>query len=363
MRPYLSEVNFEDIVQRFEAFWRREPINKPIMYVTAPREKHVKIDFPKVEGIEERWTNIDYILKKIEYHLENTAFLGDAIPWYLPNLGPNSFTAFLGANLRFLSEETSWAEPFVDEVSNYHPNLREDNKWWRTMNTLLDAICETAEGNFLVGVPDIHYGGDSLAAALGARSLIRSLYTKPDEVKRLIRELTNICLRVFNEYYRKISRVQRGSITWIPAYSKGRYFALQDDFSGLVSPKMFEEFFLEEQITLARSLDNSIFHLDGQIALGNLDHLLRVECLDGIQWVPGAGSKPMREWIDVCRKVLSSGKCLVISCSPNEVETMLSRLIFRGLMLCVHCRSEKEAKSVLKIAERYSGVMSPSALA
>lgn len=358
MRSYLDDVEFDDIKERFKAFWRREPLSKPISYIVAPREKRVKIDFPSVKSIEERWTNIEYVLKKVEYHLENTAFLGDAIPWYLPNLGPNSFTAFLGGNLKFLSEETSWAEPFVNDISSYNPEFREDNNWWRIMSSLLDAICEAARGNFLVGIPDIHYGGDSLAASLGTINLIKSLYMKPNEVKRLIRKLTEICLEVFRRYYQRISQVQKGSITWIPAYSEGKYFALQDDFSGLVSPKMFEEFFLEEQITLAKSLDNSIFHLDGPMALGNLDYLLKIEELDGIQWVPGAGSKSMSEWINVCLKVLKSGKCLVIECKPEEVEFMLSRLNYRGLMLCIPCKSEREARSVIKIIERYKRIKS-----
>lgn len=353
MRSYLEEIEFDDIKQRFEAFWKREPLDKPITYITAPRSEQVKIDFPKTKSIEERWTNVEYVLKKIESYLENTIFLGDAIPWYMPNLGPNSFTAFLGANLKFLSEETSWAEPFINDLTTYKPEFREDNKWWRIMSELLNAICDVAEGKFLVGIPDIHYGGDSLAAAVGTQNLVRALYTNPDTVKKLIKRLTEICLKVFEKYYQRISHVQKGSITWIPAYSSGRYFALQDDFSGLVSPRMFEEFFLEEQIILAGSLDNSIFHLDGPMALGNLNHLLKIEPLDGIQWVPGAGSKPMSNWLDVCLKVLNSGKCLVIECNPEEVEFLLSKLSYRGLMLCIPCKSEREARSVLRIIERH----------
>ena len=137
----------------------------------------------------------------------------------------------------------------------------------------------------------------------------------------------------------------------MPAYSRGKYFALQDDFSGLVSPKMFKEFFLEEQVILAKYLNNSIFHLDGPMALGNLAHLLRIDELNGIQWVPGAGSKPMSAWIHVCQKIFDANKCLVISCKPEEVEFLLSRLNHRGLMLCISCRSEKEAENLLKIAE------------
>jgi len=353
MKSYLDEAELEMIKQRFDAFWDREVIDRPLIRITAPRAKRVKRSLPKPEKMEDRWTNIEYAVKKAELELESTLFLGDAIPFCMPNLGPDSFTAFLGAELTFKSEETSWAEPFLEDLSGYEPVLREDNKWWRVMNELLDGFCEVAEGRFMIGIPDIHYGGDSLVATIGAQKLIRCLFTQPEEVKRLIRRLTEICLRVFNQYYERISRVQDGSITWIPAYSRGKFFALQDDFSGLVSPRMFEEFFVEEQEILSRYLDNSIFHLDGPMALGNLDRLLQIDSLDGIQWVPGAGAKPMSEWLNVCRKILDAGKCLQIACMPEEVDFLLSNLRHEGLFIKTHCRTEKEARDVLKIAERH----------
>ena len=353
MKSYLDEVDFETIKQRFDAFWDREVIDRPLVRITAPKAKRVKVDLPRPEKMAERWTSIEYVLKKAELTLENTLFLGDAVPFYMPNLGPDSFTAFLGAELTFKSEETSWAEPFLEDLKGYEPVLREENKWWKIMNDLLDAFCEVAEGRFMIGIPDIHYGGDSLVAAVGAQRLIRSLFTQPEDVKRLVRRLTEICRVVFERYYEKISRVQDGSITWIPAYSKGKFFALQDDFSGLVSPRMFEEFFVEEQETLSKYLDNSIFHLDGPMALGNLDRLLQIESLDGIQWVPGAGAKPMSGWLDVCRRVLDAGKCLQISCKPEEVDFLLSHLKHEGLFISTYCRSEREARQVLRIVERH----------
>ena len=353
MRPYLEEIDLEKIKQRFDAFWDREVLDRPLIYITAPGKKQKRIDFPIPESMEERWTNIDYVLKKMELYFENTLFLGDAIPWYLPNLGPDSFTSFLGADLTFRSEETSWAELFLRDLSGYKPVFDRNSKWWGLMDGLLDAVCEAAQGIFLVGIPDIHYGGDSLVAAVGAQRLIRHMFRRPDEAKMLIRRLTDICCTVFDHYYEKISRVQSGSITWIPAYSRGRYFALQDDLSGLVSPRMFEEFFVEEVERLSEYLDNSIYHLDGPMALGNLDRLLEIDSLDGVQWVPGAGAKPMSEWIDVCAKVLDTGKCLQIGCRPDEVEFLVSKLKHDGLFLSTQCTSEREAHSVLKIVERY----------
>ena len=346
-------MDFETIKQRFDAFWEREVLDRPLIYITAPRMKQKKRDFPVPESTDERWTNLEYVLNNIELYFESTLFLGDAIPFYWPNLGPDSFTAFLGANLIFKSEETSWGQPFLEDLSVYEPVLKEDNKWWRIMNNLLDAICEVAEGNFLVAIPDIHYGGDSLIATVGAQKLIRHLFTKPEEVKRLIRKLTDMCCAVFDRYYQKFSRVQKGSITWIPAYSRGKYTFLQDDYSGLVSPKMFDEFFVEQQEILSRHLDNSIFHLDGPKALGNLNRLLKIDSLDGIQWVPGVEHPLVSEWIHVCSKVLNADKCLQIFCEPYEVEFLLSKLKHEGLFLCTHCRTEKEALNVLKIVERY----------
>jgi hypothetical protein len=355
LRSYLEEVDFETIKQRFDAFWEREVLDRPLIHITAPRKPRRNITLPAVKTLEEKWTNIDYILKRVELYFECTAFLGDAIPAYMPNLGPNQLTAFLGGELIFLDEETSWVKPFLDDLKGYSPVLDESNVWWRTMNRILDAVCEVAKGNFLVGIPDMHYGGDALAAMIGTQKLVKALYTQPEEVKRLIRELTDISIQIFENYYRKTSRIQEGSISWIPAYSRGRFFPLQDDFSGLVSPKMFKEFFLEEQVILSKHLDNSIFHLDGPMALGNLDILLKVDSIDGIQWVPGAGAPPMSKWIHVCQKVLDAGKCLHISCEPWEVGVLLENLKHGGLFLQTWCRSEEEARRVLKVVEKYSG--------
>lgn len=346
MRSYLEEVDIEKIKLRFDGFWQRETIDRPLIYLTAPRKRQKKRNFSIPDSLEKRWTDIEYILNEAELRLENTLFLGDAIPFYMPTIGPDSLTAYLGGDLTFNDENTSWAKPFVNDLSEYNPVFDTNNKWWRFMSELIDAICKVAEGNFLVGIPDIHGGADSLVAARGGKGLLIDLYDKPEEVKRIMKRLTRIYCEIFDLYYQKISSSQEGSTTWIRAYSRGKYVALQNDFSGLISPKMFEEFFLYEVRELSEHVDNSIYHLDGPSALGNLEYLLSIDTLDGIQWVPGAGAKPMKEWIGVCNKVLNSGKCLQISCRPDEVEFLVSMLKTAGLFLRVHCNTEDEARQL-----------------
>ncbi len=351
MRSYLEEIDFEKIKQRFDAFWQREIVDRPMIAITVPRKERKQADFPIPDTVEGKWMDIEYILKRIELRFENTLYFGDAVPSFWPNIGPDSFTAYLGGELTFKDERTSWVRPFVSDISEYHPVFDKNNRWWRFMCDLMDAACAVSEGNFLVGIPDLHGGGDSLVAALDASKLAMYLYDKPDEVKRVMKTLTDIYIEMYDLYYETTSQVQTGSITWIPAYSRGKYVALQNDFSGLISPEMFKEFFLyEDVIVLSQHLDDCIYHLDGPIALGNLDDLLEVETLNGIQWVPGAGAKPMREWVDVCSKVLNSGKCLQIGCASSSVEFLLSKLKHEGLFITTWCGTEEEARAMLDMA-------------
>jgi hypothetical protein len=348
VRSYLGEVDLEEIKQRFDAFWQREIIDRPVISIRAPKKERKQPDFPIPDTLEGKWMDIEYILKRAELSFENTLYLGDAIPSFWPNIGPDSFTAYLGGELTFKDDRTSWVRPFISDISGYSPIFDRNSKWWRFMCDLMDAACEVSKGNFLVGIPDLHGGGDSLVAALDASKLAVYLYDKPDEVKRVMKTLTEIYIEIFDSYYERTSRVQDGSTTWIPAYSRGKYSALQNDFSGLVSPRMFKEFFLHEDVVLlSQHLDNSIYHLDGPIALDKLDHLLEVESLHGIQWVPGAGAKPMREWVDVCSRILDAGKCLQIGCASGDVEFLLSKLKHEGLFITTYCSTEEEARKLL----------------
>ncbi len=351
MRSYLDEVDFPMIQRRFEAFWRREILDRPLIYIAAPRDEQKQPDFPVPDSVEGRWLDIEYQINRNELNMENQLFLGEAIPSFLANLGPDSFTAFLGADLRFMDEHTSWVQPSVEDLTEWDPALDRQNRWWRCMTELLDAACEAARGRYLVKIPDMHGGADALAAARHPDGLATDLYDSPGEVRRLMRRMTEIWKEIFDAYFEKTFPVNQGSTTWLPAYSRGRYGALQNDFSGLSSPRMFEEFFLPDIKELAEYLDHSLYHLDGPIALGNLPHLLDIEALDGIQWVAGAGAKPMSQWLDVCRPVQDAGKCLCIACRPDEVEFILSQLRPEGLLLVTRCGSEAEARAVLRTAE------------
>jgi hypothetical protein len=129
---------------------------------------------------------------------------------------------------------------------------------------------------------------------------------------------------------------------------------LQCDFSIMVSKAMFDEFFLRPLEDQTRMVARTIYHLDGPGAARHLDSLLAMENLSGIQWVPGAGAKPMSEWIDLLQAIQAGGKLLWISCQPSEVEKLLKALKPEGLMLSTHCARPEEIDEVLRMVEKLS---------
>jgi len=347
MKPPLERVDLPRIQEKFDAYWSREMAGRPLLAITCPREGTRPPDFPVPDSVEARWTNIEYQRNRALWEAENRTCLGEGFPSFLPNVGPDSFAAYLGGELRFLDDTTSWVQPFVDDLARFTPVLDRAGKWWRYMGELIDALCEVAPGNFLVQTPDMHGGGDALAAARHPDRLALDLYDSPGEIRRIMPILTGIYKEVFAGYVERISKVQSCTTTWIPALSRGRYVALQNDFSGLVSPPMFAEFFLPEIRELSAWLDNSLYHLDGPSALGNLPYLLELEELDGIQWVPGAGHDRMTQWLPICRRILEAGKCLQISVAADEVEFILSELHHEGLFITTWAGSEAQGRALL----------------
>lgn len=59
-----------------------------------------------------------------------------------------------------------------------------------------------------------------------------------------------------------------------------------------------------------KTLDNTLYHLDGIGELNHLDSILSIKELDAVQWVPGDGNPPQEEWPDVLLKIHNAGKNL-----------------------------------------------------
>ncbi|OGG47094.1 MAG: hypothetical protein A3F84_14050 [Candidatus Handelsmanbacteria bacterium RIFCSPLOWO2_12_FULL_64_10] len=347
--------DWEDAKRRMTAWWEGEVLDRVCLQVTAPKEGARQRPIPEPPDLLTRWTDADYLIEKAQERFRATFYGGEAFPCFVPNFGPDVFSAFLGADLVF-AETTSWAEtPVVRDWTSPPHCLDPENRWWRRMKGLIETAVERAEGAFVVAVPDTHAGGDALAALRGREALCLDLLDHPDAVRSAMASLERAVIEVYEALYPIVRRPGLGTCGWLPAWSPLRGNVIQCDFLALISPSMAEASgILHDLKVQAAWLDHAIYHLDGPGALPHLDRLLEIPDIRAIQWVPGAGAPPPSGWIPLLRRIQRAGRGLHLSVAPGEVEVLLSELSPEGLMLSASVRSEAEAKDLLRKAAAWT---------
>lgn len=350
----INKDNWTQTQQKYLEFWARENHDRPLISVTAPKDGYVKKVIKAPDKLADRWTCTEYVIKRSRENFEATFFGGESYPMVYPNLGPDIFGAILGCDLEF-GEDTSWANHFVtdwDEVVGkfvFNP----ESKWWEKIKEMTEAIVEDArQGDYFVGLTDLHPGMDGLVSLRGPENVCLDLIDNPDAVKKATVEIFSIYRKVLDELYSITIKYQKGSTHWMGVWHPGKWYSTSCDFICMISGEMFSEFVLSEIKDELKLLDASIFHLDGPGALKHLDALLELPDLNGIQWVYGAGRPTASHWIPVLKKIQDAGKLIHVDIVPEEIDILLEELKPEGVMYNTRCKSEQDARDLLVKTEK-----------
>lgn len=349
--------DYERSRQRIEAFWEREVIDRALVQFTLDKPERERVPLPAAHHADPaaRWLDAGYQAECALARLSNQLFLGDTLPVAWPNLGPDVFAALYGCPLVFGDYGTSWSRPVLhDWATAPGLALEWDGPWLRALDDLTGALLAAGEGKFLVGLTDFHPGGDCAAALRGPERLALDLVEHPAEVKALLARLEADYRAVYDRFYGRLRAAGQPCTTWTPLLSKGRYYLPSADLAILVSPAMFEEFFLPGLARECRFLDRSLYHLDGPGALRHLDAVLDIAELDAVQFVPTVTDAAFAKWAWVYRRIQAAGKGVQVSCELGEVPDVLDALRPEGVYLVVEgVTSAEEAGALLRAVERW----------
>lgn len=230
-----------------------------------------------------------------------------------------------------------------------------DNFWWRATQRLLEAGARQAGNRYAVGIPDLQGGGQIVAELRGPQPLAYDLYDNPAPIQRAIEAVNTAWWYYYRACFEIIHRYCAGWVDWLGVWSDVPAVTVECDFSGMISPRMFEAFFVPALRQQTEWVERSIYHLDGPGAICHLDLLLALPRLNGIQWVPGAGQPPMSEWLPLLKRIQEAGKLLELSCESWEVLRLLEALEPQGVLLRTNCSSPAEADALVAEVERRFG--------
>lgn len=359
MRPEIaSKLDTDRACDMWDHFWAGDMLKRPIVLAQASKDpgrpaaqREDETDTPYYNAVT---GNFERELKHIDEILENTLYLGEWIPSFKPDLGPDQFASIVGGNPLQFSESsyrTNWVEPAVESLEDFHPVFDENNPTWKSLVTYTKLLREHGKGRYVVSAIDFHTHADGLSALRGPQNLCIDFMDIPDLAERAIRECGKLFPLMYDKLYEAGEMDRTGTSCWIPLWCEDRYATIQCDFLCLVGPDIGRKYIIPAIEQEASFLDHCIFHLDGAGSLVHLDSLLAVSEIDAIQWVPGAGQKPMHTWTEVLTACQSAGKKLIIYCGSREpleiMKTVLRDLSPEGLIFSLGADTREEVEAVL----------------
>ncbi len=352
----ITKPDFDMCAKRMEAFWNRAVLDRPFIQVTAPKPESVPLPVSRHDSLRARWLDADFAVDRALAFTENIYWGADAIPMFFPNLGPEVMSTAYGAELDF-SERTSWSHPVLQdwdrlESLSFNPNSFYISKILEIMRCGL----ERGRGRFITGITDIHPGGDLAASLRNPQDFCIDLLDSPELVERLLVKIQPDFQRFYDLQYQVMLQMgQTVTTTWATFFTEGRYYVPSNDFSCMVSPELFERFFLSRLAEECTFLDRSVYHLDGPNALPHLPAILSIADLDAVQWVYGEGHGPARRWIPVYQQIQAAGKGLqVCGCTLDDLDDLMANLRPEGVALTGGCHSIAEADAFIRKASQWS---------
>ncbi len=328
---HFSEEDWQRIRVDWNAWWAGE-LERPLLVleVTEPNPAHDWSHLTKW-GLD---TPVDQVLDNAQGILEATAWLGDAYPKWWVNYGPGIMAGFLGSHVSY-TPDTTWFLPLegVNTLGEIHPVYDPANPWWRRVLETSRRAVERWGDQVLVGTTDIGGNLDILASLRGSEKLLFDLSDEAEQVDRLVREITSLWLRYYDELYAITASSGRGNACWGPVWSPGRGYMLQSDFSYMISPRMFKRFVLPDLTAVCAALDYAFYHMDGRGELPHLDQFLSIERLRGIQWQPGDGQAMAEEWPEVLQRIRAGGKLVQVFVNTQGALDIKKELGGKGYLL------------------------------
>ena len=325
----ISDESFELSMKRYDAFFNGEVYDRPPVGITFRKEN------PSAERPEnktyathrDRWMDVVQTAKWINYNIENTEYYADAMPTCYPNLGPEIFSAICGCDYYF-GPETTWTSPnIIDWEKDYDTAVvNRNSEYFIAIDAFIRELLKYSKDKFAVGFTDFHAGADHLAALRDPAVLCTDLYDYPEYVKATLADSYVEYYKLYEYFYNLMTLNGEYTSSWINLAVDGRYNVVQNDFSCMISTKMFEEFFLEGLIDECNKLDKCIYHLDGPDALKHLDMLLEIKKLNAVQWVCGAGNEGFSRWIPVYQKIQKARKGIHLWADIRELDDVFANL-------------------------------------
>jgi hypothetical protein len=343
--------NLNRIQQRLENWWNFGHQKQPCYLINLAPPAGSAI--PDTDDLERWWMDIDFIIDHRMKVLDAQRYYGVAVPHHYVDRGSSAMEGILGANMKFIDKETIWAYPCFDSAEQAADVAADPNNIWRRSTLEITRRSVALAKNHHYVAPYAMEGvSDILSGLYGTENLLVDMAEKPAAVERALERIKHIWIELWGEIQSILAGTgNRGGCGWAGIWAPGSTFPMQEDFSYMISARMFRRYCIPHIADMLAVMDYGFYHLDGVGAIPHLEHLLKLDKLRAIQWVPGAGKEELGQWHELIALILAAGKSVEVFARPEEIEPLVKAVGARGLLINVTCTAEEASRLVEESGE------------
>ena len=272
------------------------------------------------------------------------------------NFATALYPAAAGAEYMF-DRHTSWTVPGVSSVRDIRIGPFDPGQGlYAEYVKRLEAVLERWSWDTYLPVTSGYDGpGDILAGFVGPEVLAIELYEHPSDVKAAIEMATDFMCEVvaFERGLFESAGVRDASATTFGTIQPGYAGLFVEDFTALIGPDHYREFFLDADRRIVQQFDSVLFHTHSA-GFRNIAVMLDLPPNTAIEFGNDPKGPATAERIGVVKSILGDGRPAVcgswdIPLPEEDIDCIVSALPAEGLDVRFQCRTAEEA---LELYER-----------
>jgi len=339
-------------IERYKAFWNREPVDRPLVgfsfvgwyplkYFSARKSWKVN-DVVTLEMLNpDEWLE-DYegLLREGEAvqddMLRGACPIQVAFPCFIP--------AILGCTIQVLPDNVLGQELKLSWQEAFEKRLDRESPWFEKYVEFATALVDRSEGRYPIshgaelGPTDLH------ALLRGHNESIFDLMDEPEESARLLMHLGHVFVEYFQETWKRLPLFHGGYFDaqyqlWAP----GPIIRMQEDATAVFSPELYRRLVQPVDRMIAKQFACSFIHLHST-SMDLLDAFLEIEEIRCYEINIEPFNIPVKGMIPYFAMVQDADRPLLIrgSLTADEARLIVDSLDPRGLYLHIMPQSQEE---------------------
>jgi hypothetical protein len=334
-------VPISDRITRYRAWLSREPSDRPMVGLLWEPDIPPLPAFLEQVGVGNSISpdqiQPEMFLPYIErwYH-QDSELTSDVIQPFTPAFGMPWVEAIAGCPV-IAHPGSLWAASFLDDYHSRPPiHFDPANPWLRKLIEFTQALVELADGRFPVALPQMRGPLDTLAAMRTPNRMSLDLIDCPDQVFKILGELTDLWIGIAQAVLEVIPPFHGGYATRMKMWAPGRAITPQNDISTLISPTMYEEYVLPWDRKIIGRFAYHSFHMHAT-EYRQVDVLLKLEKLTAIEFTleHTLGGPALEIVTPALKRILGKKPLLLCALDIETADWCLNELPGTGLCVMI----------------------------